>query len=132
MAKKIWRKPAFAAAAALLALSCAGCASLLESMANMNYRGAETEQSKKFLDGANDILTQNPEGVAVSQFWTLFQRKFEGTVFRGNDSSKVEFTYQERKYVLEVSNIPKQVGEKSYIYYVAASSCRDMTPPAKE
>jgi hypothetical protein len=49
-----------------------GCASLANTLANMFYQGAETEQSKKFLDGANDILTQNPDGYPALQFKARF------------------------------------------------------------
>jgi hypothetical protein len=132
MVKKIWWRPAFMAVVVGLALSSAGCASLLEWMSNASYQGVETDQSKQFLDGANDILTQNPEGVAATQFWVLFQRKFPGTTLSRNSENGVEFTYQERKYILWVSNVPKQVGKNNYFYYVAATSCKDMTPPAKE
>jgi hypothetical protein len=98
----------------------------------MSYQGAETEQSKKFLDGANDILTQNQEGYPALQFKALFEKKFSGVIWNGNKADSFDFTYEERKYTMSVSNIPRQQGNMQYFYWVAATSCKDMTPPKKE
>jgi hypothetical protein len=102
-----------------------GCASL----ANMFYQGAETEQSKKFLDGANDILTQNQEGYPALQFKALFEKNFPGVTWNGNKADSFDFTYEGRKYTMSVSNIPRQQGNMEYFYWVAATRCKDMTPP---
>jgi hypothetical protein len=72
--------------------------------------GAETEQSKKFLDGANDILTQNQDGYPALQFKALFERAFPGIIWDGNKADSFDFTYEERKYTMNVSNIPQQQG----------------------
>jgi hypothetical protein len=119
-----WRLPVLVGVVGLVFLS-AGCASL----ANMLYQGVETEQSKEFLDGANDILTQNQEGYPALQFKALFEKKFTGVIWNGNNADSFNFTYEGRKYTMEVSNIPRQQGDTQYFYWVAATRCKDMTPP---
>jgi hypothetical protein len=130
MANKIlWKLPLVAVVVGL-ALSSVSCASL--NLGNLFYQGAETEQSKNFLDGANDILTQNPEGYPALQFKTLFERKFAGVIWSGNQANSFTFTYEGRKYTMNVANIPRQQGNMSYFYWVAATSCKDMTPPGNQ
>ncbi|MDR2516183.1 MAG: hypothetical protein LBC88_02235 [Spirochaetaceae bacterium] len=119
-----WRLPVLAVVVGLVFLN-AGCASL----ANMFYQGAETAESKKFLDGANDILTQSQEGYPALQFKALFERKFTGIIWNGNGADSFRFTYEGRQYTMEVSNIPRQQGNMQYFYWVAATGCKDMTPP---
>jgi hypothetical protein len=79
MANKILWKLPFMAVVVGLALSSVGCASF--NLGNLFYQGAETEVSKNFLDGANDILTQNPEGYPALQFKALFEKKFSGVMW---------------------------------------------------
>jgi hypothetical protein len=132
MAKKIvWRLLPIVAVV-WIALLNAGCASLLESLSNMGYQGVETEQSKIFFDGANDILTKNSDGYPALQFKALFERAFPGVIWNGNKADSFDFTYEERKYTMEVSNIPRQQGNMQYFYWVAATSCKDKTPPKKK
>ncbi|MDR1399316.1 MAG: hypothetical protein LBJ41_05275 [Treponema sp.] len=130
MANKIlWKLPLMAVVVGL-ALSSVGCASLGLGKLFSFYQGAETEQSKIFLDGANDILTQNQDGYPALQFKALFERKFPGVTWNGNNADSFQFTYEERKYTMSVSNIPRQQGNTNYFYWVAAARCKDMTPPA--
>ncbi|GMO50880.1 MAG: hypothetical protein Pg6C_15120 [Treponemataceae bacterium] len=123
-----WRLPVLVGVVVLV-FSSAGCASMVASLENWMYEGVETAQSKKFLDGANDILTQSRDGYMATQFKALFEKKFSGITWNGSSVVSLDFTYKETKYKMQFEQLYPGWGARSP--WATAKSCTDMTPPKK-
>ncbi|MDR2509087.1 MAG: hypothetical protein LBC77_00415 [Spirochaetaceae bacterium] len=134
MAKRFIGKLPLAAVLVGIALSSAGCASMKKAFTTVmdlftpSVVYKETKTSEMLLNGANDILTANPDGYAAAQFRTLFTRKFPGLKWEKNTETQVEFTYKGAKFLMSVSNVPQQRGNDMYYFWVNANRCSELVP----